>query len=106
MLAALNVAAVSGADPAPARGDPARDDVEALLRLLVAAGALAEAASADQRCRDRPAGPLPSPPEATSSVIAACDVLADQLGITLLADFHAAVADARDFLHGFDKLDR
>ncbi|MCI2422143.1 hypothetical protein MOQ72_32405 [Saccharopolyspora sp. K220] len=99
VLAALSINVLAHSEPAEATGHPqARNEVEAFLRLLVAAGSLSEAALVEHHYRHRPEGRPPSLPEASAAVIAACDVLADQLGLDLIGEFRSMVADADSFL--------
>lgn len=105
LLAALSVTTLAGAQPAgvacsrPAPGD---GDVEAFLRLLISAGQLAEAAMVGEGFRHQPAGTPPSVPAAGARAVAACDVLANHLGLDLLAEFRAMVTDAKAFLDTWD----
>ena len=98
VLAALSVAVLAGTEPGPVRPAAASDEMEALLRLLVSAGALSEVALVEQRFRHRPPGTLPPLPEAAAAVIAACEALTDRLGVDLLAEFRSMVDDADAFL--------
>ncbi|MGH4003823.1 MAG: hypothetical protein ACRDSO_06905 [Pseudonocardiaceae bacterium] len=101
LLAALSVTTLAGVQPAgvpkprPAHGG---GDVEAFLRLLVAAGQLAEAAMVGESFRHQPAGTPPSIPAASAGTLAACDALADHLDLDLLGEFRAMVSDADAFL--------
>lgn len=101
LLAILSVTTLASAEPAraveprPARGD---GEVEAFLRLLVGAGQLAEAAMVREGFRHQPAGTPPSIPAASARAVAACDAVADDLGLDLLAEFRAMVTDANAFL--------
>jgi hypothetical protein len=102
VLASLSINVLAHVDPAEASGQlhRAANDVEALLRLLVATGTLSEAAMVEHRYRHRPEGSPPSLSAAAASVIAACDVLADQLGLDLIGEFRSMVANAHSFLDG------
>ncbi|MGH3872276.1 MAG: hypothetical protein ACRDSR_12320 [Pseudonocardiaceae bacterium] len=101
LLAALSVTTLAGVQPAdvpkprPAHGD---GDVEAFLRLLVAAGQLAEAAMVGESFRHQPTGTPPSIAAASTGTVAACDALADHLHLDLLGEFHTMVSDADTFL--------
>jgi hypothetical protein len=101
LLAALSVTTLAGVEFAgvpgsrPAHGD---GDVEAFLRLLVAAGHLAENAMVSEGFRHQPAGTPPSIPAASASAVAACAALADQFDLDLLGEFRAMVSDAEAFL--------
>ena len=105
LLATLSVTTLAGAQPAsvpelrPTRGDC---EAEALLRLLIWAGQLAEAAMVSEGFRHRPAGTPPSIPAASAGAVAACDAMADHLGLDLLAEFRAMVTDAEAFLASRD----
>lgn len=101
LLAIVSVTTLAGVQPAPAAEPrPARGDgeVEAFLRLLVWAGQLAEAAMVGEGFRHQPAGTPPSIPAASARAVAACDAVADRLGLDLLAEFRAMVTDAEAFL--------
>ncbi len=105
LLAALSVTTLAGVQPAgilrsrPVRGD---GDVEGFLRLLVAAGQLAEAAMVSEGFRHQPAGSPPSIAAAGAGTVAACDALADQLDLDLPGEFRAMVRDADAFLGARD----
>lgn len=101
VLAALSINVLAHSEPATPTGPPpqAANDVEAFLRLLVASGSLSEAAMVHHHYRHRPEGTPPSLPEASASVIAACDALANQLGLNLIDEFREMVADADRFLN-------
>ncbi len=99
VLAALSITVLARCEPVGCAESPrAETALDAFLRLLVAAGTLSEAALVEHHYRHRPEGNPPSLPEAAGAVVAACDVLADQLGLDLLGEFHAMVADACSFL--------
>lgn len=100
VLAALSINVLAGSEPAATHQAPAAasDDVEPFLRLVVAAGALSEAALVQGHYRHQPTGTPPSLPEAAAAVINACDALADQLGMDLISEFRSMVADADSFL--------
>jgi hypothetical protein len=105
LLATLSVATLAGVEPAPAPVPrPARcaDEVDVFLRLLAAAGQLAEAAMVGEGFRHQPAGTPPSVRAASAAAVAACDVLAGHLGLDLLAEFRAMVTDAEAFLASGD----
>jgi hypothetical protein len=99
LLAIMSVAILAGGEPAPAP-QPARDagEIDTLLRLLTAAGQLAEAAMVGDGFRHEPAGVRPSISAASGTAVAACEGLARHLGLDLLAEFRAMVADAEAFL--------
>lgn len=100
VLAALSINVLAQREPtehAPTTQGPI-GEVDAFLRLLVAAGSLSEAALVEHDYRHRPTGTLPSLAAAAAAVIAACDGLADQLGLDLIAEFRSMVADANTFL--------
>jgi hypothetical protein len=101
LLAILSVTTLAGVEPTPAaRIGPAcgDDEVDAILHLLVWAGQLAEAAMVDEGFRHQPAGTPPSIPAASAGAVAACEAVADRLGLDLLAEFRAMVTDAEAFL--------
>ncbi|WP_019811114.1 hypothetical protein [Saccharomonospora halophila] len=99
VLAALSITVLAGSEPVGCAELPqAETALEAFLRLLVAAGNLAEAALVEHDYRHRPEGDPPSLPHAAGAVLAACDVLADRLGLDLLGEFRAMVTDADGFL--------
>ncbi|MEV0702679.1 hypothetical protein AB0I53_32820 [Saccharopolyspora sp. NPDC050389] len=100
VLASLSINVLAHSEPAKATPYPPQvsNEVEAFLRLLVAAGNLSEAALVEHHYRHRPTGTPPSLSEAAAAVITACDVLADQLGLDLVAEFRSMVADADSFL--------
>lgn len=99
VLAALSISVLANSEPVEAiRQSQAANEVEAFLRLLVAAGTLSEAALVEHRYRHQPEGRPPLLPEAAATVIATCDVLADQLGLDLVGEFRSMVADADSFL--------
>ncbi len=99
VLAALSINVLAHSEPAETIRQPqAGNEVEAFLRLLVAAGSLSEAALVEHHYRHRPAGRPPSLSKASAAVIAACEVLADQLGLDLIDEFRSMVADADSFL--------
>ncbi|WP_443205668.1 hypothetical protein [Saccharopolyspora sp. 5N708] len=99
VLAAFSINVLAQSEPAEATEQPqSANEVEAFLRLLVAAGGLSEAALVEYHYRHRPEGRPPSLSGAAAVVIAACDVLADQLGLDLIAEFRSMVADADSFL--------
>mgnify|MGYP001199618577 CR=1 FL=1 len=102
VLAALSIAVLSDTELTSTMNTAPRvsSDHEALLRLVVAAGTLSESAMVANQYRHRPTGRLPSLAEAASNVIAACELLAEQLGLDLLAEFRAMVSDADAFLDG------
>ncbi|GAA0534934.1 hypothetical protein GCM10011581_48430 [Saccharopolyspora subtropica] len=99
-LAALSIAVLADADPdsSSRKPPPAGDEVEAFLRLLVAAGTLSETAMVVCRYRHRPNGLLLPLSEAASRVITACEALANHLGLDLLAEFRSMAVDADAFL--------
>ncbi len=101
LLAALSVPTVAEAEPAglPAPRPAGRDgEVERFLRLLITVGQLTEAAMLHDGFRHRPTGAPPSISAASARAVAACDTLADSLGLDLLAEFRAMVVDAEAFL--------
>lgn len=101
VLAALSINVLAGSEPItthPTAAASASDDVEPFLRLIVAAGALSEAALVQGQYRHQPTGTPPSLAEAAAAVINACDALADQLGMDLISEFRSMVADADSFL--------
>lgn len=98
VLAALSVVALAGTEPAPVDHPPTQTETDALLHLLATTGALSEVAMVDQQYRHRPTGRVPSLPQATGAVVAACEVLAGKLGIDLLSEFRAMTIDAHTFL--------
>lgn len=103
VLAALSVAVLAGTEPSPIAGPAAAThETEALLRLLVSAGALSEVALVNQQFRHCPPGALPSLPEVAAAVIGSCEDLADRWGLDLFAEFRSMIADADAFLdtHG------
>ncbi|WP_026423591.1 hypothetical protein [Actinokineospora inagensis] len=73
-------------------------EVERFLRLLIAAGRLAEAAMMHDGYRHQPTGTLPTIPAASATAVTAADALASALGLDLLAEFRAMVTDANAFL--------
>lgn len=103
LLATLSVTTLAGVEPAPVPR-PARcaGEVDAFLRLLAAAGQLAEAAMVGEGFRHQPAGTPPSVQAASAAAVAACDVLAGHLGLDLVAEFRAMVTDAEAFLASRD----
>lgn len=105
LLAALSVTTLAGVEPADVACPctPSGDgDVEAFLRLLIAAGQLAEAAMVGEGFRHQPAGTPSSIPLASARTVTACDALADHLGLHLLSEFRAMVTDAEAFLDTWD----
>jgi hypothetical protein len=105
LLVCLSVPTLADAEPAglPTSRPAGRDgEVEQLLRLLISVGQLAEAAMMHDGLRHRPAGTPPSIPAASAGAVAACDTLANGLGLDLLAEFRAMVVDAEAFLRGRD----
>jgi hypothetical protein len=106
LLAIVSVTTLAGVEPTPASEQPrpARGDgeVEAFLHLLVWAGHLAEAAMVDEGFRHQPTGTPPSIPAASARAVTACEVVADRLGLDLLAEFRAMVTDANAFLASRD----
>ncbi|WP_406690384.1 hypothetical protein REH65_31450 [Saccharopolyspora sp. ID03-671] len=100
VLAALSIPVLAHFEPAtPNRSPQATNDVEALLRLLVAAGGLSEAAMVHHRYRHRTEGTPRTLSTASASVIAACDELARQLGLNPIGEFRAMVNTADQFLN-------
>lgn len=99
LLATLSVTTLAGAEPARVPGSrPAHGDGEAVLRLLVSAGQLAEAAMVSEGFRHQPAGTPPSIPATGGKVVAACEALAEHLELDLLGEFRAMLSDAEAFL--------
>lgn len=105
LLASLSVPTLAGAEPAdlPTSRPAGRDgEVERFLRLLITVGQLAEAAMMHDGFRHQPTGTPPSIPAASASAVAACETLANGLGLDLLAEFRAMVVDAEAFLRSRD----
>lgn len=105
LLASLSVPTLADAEPAVLRAPQlsGRDgEVERFLRLLIAAGQLAEAAMMHDGFRHQPTGTPPSITEASASAVSACNRLADGLGLDLLSEFRAMVVDADAFLRNRD----
>jgi len=101
LLAALSVAALAGTDPDPLpapRQTGQLGEVSEFLRLVVAAGQLAEAAMIADGFRHEPAGDPPSIQAQSATVAAGCDQLAALFGLDLRSEFHGMVADADAFL--------
>lgn len=107
VLATLSVWTLS-ADPtndhalhqarAVAHAAPDSDPSTAALRLIGAAGTLAEVAMVDSGFRHRPEGESPPLPGAVAATLAACDALAHTLQLDLAAEFARMVDDAENFL--------
>jgi hypothetical protein len=107
LLASLSVPALADMEPAllPAPRPAGRDgEVAQFLRLLIAVGQLAEVAMMHDGFRHQPTGTPPSIPVASASAITAADMLADSLGLDLLTEFRAMVADAESFLQSRDTI--
>jgi hypothetical protein len=105
LLACLSVPTLADAEPAglPTSRPAGRDgEIERFLRLQISVGQLAEAAMMHDGFRHRPAGTPPSIPAASASTVAACDTLANSLGLDLLTEFRAMAVDAKAFLRGRD----
>lgn len=103
LLAALSVTILAGVEPTGVPGSrPAHGDVEVFLRLLVAAGQLAEAAMVSEGFRHQPTGTPLSIPAASAGTAAACDTLAEHLDLDLLGEFRVMVSDAETFLDTWD----
>lgn len=99
VLAALSIAVLADREPAQIPQPPqVSNEVEAFLRLLVAAGSLSESTLVEHHYRHRPTGTPPSLPEATAAIVAACEGTANLLGLDLLDEFRSMVADADSFL--------
>lgn len=75
------------------------DEIGTFLRLLVAAGWLAESGLVAADYRHHPAGAPQSVAEASSALMAACEALADVLDVDLAAEFRVMTADADKFLN-------
>lgn len=99
-LAALSIAVLTQTEPTgtPLHRSSAGDETEAFHRLSVAAGTLSEAAMVDSHHRHQPAGRHIPLAEAASDVIAACEELAEHLGLDLLTEFRSMVVEADHFL--------
>jgi hypothetical protein len=105
LLATLSVTTLANTQPAdlPALRSTGRDgEIDRLLRLLIAAGQLAEATMMYDGFRHRPTGTPPSIAAASASAVAGCEALAHRLGVDLLAEFGVMVADAEAFLRSRD----
>jgi hypothetical protein len=104
LLATLSVTTLAGVEPDPVpRLARSANEVDAFLRLLAAAGQLAEAAMVGEGFRHHPAGVPPSVQAASAMAVAACDMLAAHLGLDLVAEFRAMVTDAEAFLASRDR---
>lgn len=109
LLATLSVWTLS-ADPAHdpalhqavtvAHASPDSDPSSAALRLVGAAGTLAEVAMVDGGFRHRPEGESPPLPDAVAATLAAIGALARALHLDLAAEFTRMVDDAENFLAG------
>lgn len=104
LLATLSIPVLAGTRPVPVPTEPTGTGSEmiAFLRLLVAAGRLAEAAMRHDHYRHQPTGTPPTIQAASADVINACEVLAEELGLDLVAEFDAMAVDARRFLAGWE----
>lgn len=105
LLASLSVPTLAGMEPdrlPTPRATSHDDEIERFLRMLVAVGQVAEAAMMHDGYRHQPTGVPPSLSAASAGAVAASSVLADGLGLDLLAEFRAMVADAEAFLQGRD----
>lgn len=105
LLASLSVAILAGVEPDPSPRHPrCAGETDAFLRLSAAAGQLAEAAMVGECLRHQPAGEPPSVQAASTATVAACEELADHLGLDLVAEFGVMVAGAEAFLAFRDDL--
>jgi hypothetical protein len=105
LLACLSVPTLADTEPtglSTLRPVGRGGEVERFLRLLIAAGQLAEAAMMHDGFRHQPTGTPPSIPDASATAVTAADTLTDGLGLDLLAEFRAMVADADAFLRTRD----
>jgi hypothetical protein len=105
LLATLSVTTLADTQPADLpkpRPIGPHGEIEGLLRLLISAGHLAEAAMMHDGFRHRPTGTPPSIPTASASAVAACEALVHRFGVDLLAEFGVMVDDAEAFLRSRD----
>jgi hypothetical protein len=101
LLAALSVTVLAGTNPDPIPSPPPTwDRVESsdFLRLVAAAGQLAEAAMIASGSRHQPQGDPRSISASSAMVAVCCDELAAEIGIDLQSEFRRMVADAEAFL--------
>ncbi|HEX7658874.1 MAG TPA: hypothetical protein VF444_05285 [Pseudonocardiaceae bacterium] len=101
LLASLSVPVLAGMTPGEfptPRSAGIGGELERFLCLLIAVGQLAEAAMIHDGFRHQPTGTTPSIKAASASAITAADVLAEALGLDLLASFRAMMVDAEGFL--------
>lgn len=102
VLSGVSVAVLADTSPTLSRKRPAvlpGEEVEEFLRLLVAAGILVEAAMVDAGYRHRPTGSPLGVTDACGLMLAACERLAERLGMDLLTEFRAMAASADQFLN-------
>ncbi|HLS41284.1 MAG TPA: hypothetical protein VK038_11025 [Ornithinicoccus sp.] len=104
LLATLSIPVLAGTQPDPVPTEPAGTGNEtiAFLLLLVSAGRLSEAAMRHDHYRHQPTGTPPPIEAASAEVITACEVLAGDLGLDLIAEFDAMAVDAHRFLAGWE----
>lgn len=106
LLATLSIPILAATEPDPVPVQPARSGSEmaAFLRLMATAGRLAEAAMRHDHYRHQPTGTPSSIEAASAEAITACEVLAVELGLDLVAEFEEMAADARRFLAGWGRV--
>jgi hypothetical protein len=99
-MATLSVAVLADTVPPAPQPRPrvAAGEIEALLRLVIAAGRTAEAAMIASGHRHYPAGRPPQVAESCATTLGIADSLADTAGFRLLECFESMAVDASRFL--------